>query len=106
MFDEYDGFLLFPALKYFPIFYVLLNITYILLLLPHNDLDCTFTLLIVLDAKYLGCLITSDLRWTNHINRICGNANKTPSGIGTHFNKTARGMELPTGARGMKLPTF
>jgi len=40
MFDEYDGFPLFPALKYFPIFYVLLSITYILLLLPHNDLDC------------------------------------------------------------------
>jgi hypothetical protein len=50
--------------------------------------DTTFTILIVLDAKYLGCLITSDLRWTNHTNRICGNANKTPSGIGTHFNKT------------------
>ena len=27
--------------------------------------------------KYLGCLITSDLRLTNHINSICGKANKT-----------------------------
>jgi hypothetical protein len=42
--------------------------------------DTTFTLLIVLDAKYLGCLI------------------ELPTG--------ARGMELPTGARGMELPTF
>ena len=28
-------------------------------------------------AKYLGCLISSDLRWTKHINSICGKANKT-----------------------------
>ena len=35
------------------------------------------TLKSVNNAKYLGCLITSDLRWTNHINSICGKANKT-----------------------------
>ena len=29
------------------------------------------------NAKYLGCLIASDLRWTNHINSICDKANKT-----------------------------
>ena len=28
------------------------------------------------NAKYLGCLITSDLRWTNYIISICGKANK------------------------------
>ena len=28
-------------------------------------------------AKYLGCLISLDLRWTKHINSICGKANKT-----------------------------
>jgi hypothetical protein len=35
------------------------------------------TLKSVNNAKYLGCLITSDLRWTNRINSICGKANKT-----------------------------
>ena len=35
------------------------------------------TLKSVNNAKYLGRLITSDLRWTNHINSICGKANKT-----------------------------
>ena len=29
------------------------------------------------NAKYLGCLITSDLCWVNHINSIFGKANKT-----------------------------
>jgi hypothetical protein len=28
-------------------------------------------------AKYLGCQITSDLRWSDHINNICGKANRT-----------------------------
>jgi hypothetical protein len=28
------------------------------------------------NAKYLGCQITSDLRWSDHIN-ICGKANRT-----------------------------
>ena len=28
------------------------------------------------NAKYLGCLITSDLRWTNYIISICGKVNK------------------------------
>jgi len=35
------------------------------------------TLKSVNNAKYLGCLITSDLCWTNHINSIFGKANKT-----------------------------
>ena len=35
------------------------------------------TLKSVNNAKYLGCTITSDLTWTNHINNICGKANKT-----------------------------
>jgi hypothetical protein len=35
------------------------------------------TLKSVNNAKYLGCLITSDLHRTNHINSICGKANKT-----------------------------
>jgi hypothetical protein len=35
------------------------------------------TLKSVNNTKYLGCLITSDLRWTNHINSICDKANKT-----------------------------
>ena len=34
------------------------------------------TLKSVNNTKYLGCLITSDLRWTNHINSICDKANK------------------------------
>jgi hypothetical protein len=29
------------------------------------------------NAKYLGCQITSDLRWSDHINNICGKANRT-----------------------------
>ncbi|KAK6169191.1 hypothetical protein SNE40_020289 [Patella caerulea] len=28
-------------------------------------------------AKYLGCLLTSDMRWNDHISSICGKANKT-----------------------------
>jgi hypothetical protein len=28
-------------------------------------------------AKYLGCQITSDLRWSDHVNNICGKANRT-----------------------------
>ena len=28
-------------------------------------------------AKYLGCQITADLRWSDHINNICGKANRT-----------------------------
>ena len=35
------------------------------------------TLKSVNNAKYHGCLITSDLRLTNHINSICGKVNKT-----------------------------
>jgi hypothetical protein len=35
------------------------------------------TLKSVNTAKYLGCLITSDLCWTKYINSICGKANKT-----------------------------
>jgi hypothetical protein len=35
------------------------------------------TLESVESATYLGCLISSDLRWTKHINSICGKANKT-----------------------------
>ena len=31
----------------------------------------------VQSAKYLGCQITSDMRWSNHISNICGKANKT-----------------------------
>ena len=31
----------------------------------------------VQSAKYLGCLITSDLKWSDHISTICGKANKT-----------------------------
>ena len=35
------------------------------------------TLESVESAKYLGCLISSDLCWTKHVNSICGKANKT-----------------------------
>ena len=35
------------------------------------------TLESVQSAKYLGCLISSELRWTKHINSIFGKANKT-----------------------------
>ena len=35
------------------------------------------TLKPVNNAKYLGCTITSDLSWTNHIKNICGKANET-----------------------------
>ena len=31
----------------------------------------------VQSAKYIGCLITSDLKWSDHISTICGKANKT-----------------------------
>jgi hypothetical protein len=47
----------------------------------NNDLTSILvymdTLESVESAKYLGCLISSDLRWTKHINSICGKANKT-----------------------------
>jgi hypothetical protein len=31
----------------------------------------------VTSAKYLGCTITSDLKWEPHINNICNKANST-----------------------------
>jgi hypothetical protein len=31
----------------------------------------------VTSAKYLGCTITSDLKWGPHINNICNKANST-----------------------------
>ena len=31
----------------------------------------------VTSAKYLGCLLTSDMKWSDHISTICGKANKT-----------------------------
>jgi hypothetical protein len=31
----------------------------------------------VTSAKYIGCTITSDLKWGTHINNICNKANST-----------------------------
>ena len=34
-------------------------------------------LAVVRDAKYLGCVLTHDLRWRKHIDQICSKANRT-----------------------------
>ena len=47
------------------------NPTYHQYTLHGHVLEC------VQSAKYLGCQITSDMRWRNHISNICGKANKT-----------------------------
>ena len=47
------------------------NPTYHQYTLHGHVLEC------VQSAKYLGCQITSDMRWSNHISNICGKANKT-----------------------------
>ena len=40
----------------------------------------------VKSAKYLGCTITSNLGWSNHISNICGKANKTLSFLRRNLN--------------------
>jgi hypothetical protein len=40
----------------------------------------------VTSAKYLGCTITSDLKWGPHINNICNKANSTISFLKRNLN--------------------
>jgi hypothetical protein len=46
----------------------------------------------VTSAKYLGVTITSDLKWSKHINNICAKANSTIGFLKRNLNISHRGI--------------
>jgi hypothetical protein len=47
----------------------------------------------VTSAKYLGVTITSDLKWSKHINNICAKANSTIGFLKLNLNISHRGIK-------------